>query len=239
MTYGGRWTGDAPWEQEFYVHPSRLTVEAPRRGDVFSSTVHPKCRYSDRIVPDHRNSENVYMSKKYTRDVEYMVNKCLRHSTTLQVSPSGWAYARDVAYTLWVHERTYAYIGQVSESDIVYAIDVSQADRQRFLVSALDYHAELRPGNTMVKSVQGASGGVVRQIDDKQAYPRVYDIPALSHYTSLSLVDSFVGFQGKGIVPGGILNKSNRKHCYFVPEQPPNNGLLPHSFWKSGTDLRH
>ncbi len=138
-----------------------------------------------------------------------------------------------------MHERKYAYIGQVTEADIVYAVDVSQADKQRFLVPALDYHAELRPGNMMVKSVQGASGGVGRQIDDKQAYPRVYDVPALSHYTSLSLVDSFVGFQGKGIVPGGILNKSNRKHCYFVPEQPPNNGLLPNSFWKSGTDLRH
>ncbi len=124
--------------------------------------MHPRCRYSDRLVRDHRNSENVYMSKKYTRDVEYMVNKCLRHSTTLQVSPSGWAYARDVAYTLWVHERTYAYIGQVSEADIVSAIDVSQADKQRFLVSALDYNAELRPGNMMVKSVQGASGRVGR-----------------------------------------------------------------------------
>ncbi len=165
-----------------------------------------------------------------------MTNKCLRHSSTLQVSQSGWAYMRDVAYTLWVTERKYGYIGQVSEADIMFAIDVSQSEKQRFIVSALDYHAGLRPGNMMIKAVQGVSTQIGRQIIDKEAYTPVSDIPALSHYTSLSLIDDFVGFQGKGIVPGGILNRSSRSHCYFVPEQPPNNGLLPNSFWKSGTD---
>ena len=231
--HGGQWTGNAPWQQEFYVHPSRLTVEAPGKGHVFSDMVHPRCRHSTR---DYHNSEDVYMSKKYTYNVEYMTNKCLRHSSTLQVSQSGWAYMRDVAYTLWVTERKYGYIGQVSEADIMYAIDVSQSDKQRFIVSALDYQAGLRPGNMMIKAVQGVSTQIGRQIIDKEAYTPVSDIPALSHYTSLSLIDDFVGFQGKGIVPGGILNRSSRSHCYFVPEQPPNNGLLPNSFWKSGTD---
>jgi hypothetical protein len=83
------------------------------------------------------------MSKKYTYNVEYMTNKCLRHSSTLQVSQSGWAYMRDVAYTLWVTERKYGYIGQVSEADIMYAIDVSQSENSalssRLSITRLDF----------------------------------------------------------------------------------------------------
>ena len=80
-----------------YVHPSRLVVEKKRVGDVFSDMVHPNCI---RGRTRDRNAEGVYMDKDYTYNVGYMTNKCLRLSNTLFVSHGGWAYVRDVAYTL-------------------------------------------------------------------------------------------------------------------------------------------
>ena len=71
---------------------------------------------------------------------------------------------------------------------------------------------------------------------DKEAYTPVTDAPALSHCTSLSLIDEIVGVNGKGLVPGGVKNRSQRSHYYFVGEQPPNDGSAPNLFWKDGTD---
>ena len=101
---GGRWRGDAPWDKQHYVHPSRLVVVKPRVGDVFSDMVHPECI---RGLARDRNADGVYMDKDYTYNVGWMTNKCLRHADTLFVSHGGWAYVRDVAYTLWVQERKY------------------------------------------------------------------------------------------------------------------------------------
>ena len=87
----------------------------------------------------------------------------------------------------------------------MYAIDVSTSDNQRFQVSALSHDIGLdRPGNIMIKAVQGISSGVGNQVDDNATYKRVYNLPAISHYTQISCIDDFIGFYGKGIVPGGI-----------------------------------
>ena len=185
---------------------------------------HPEC-IRGRIKD--RNAEGVYMDRDYTHNVGYMTNKCLRHSNTLFVSHGGWAYVRDVAYTLWVQEQKYGFLGQVTEADILYAIDVSRksSHKQRYLVSAITYEAKLCPGNMMIKVVQGVSTAIGKQMVDKEAYTPVTDAPALSHYTSLSLIDEIVGVNGKGLVPGGVKNTSQRSHCYFVGEQPSERRL--------------
>jgi hypothetical protein len=108
--------------------------------------------------------------------------------------------------------------------------------KQRYLVTALSYEAKLCPGNMLVKVVQGVSTAIGRQMVDKEAYAPVIDAPALSHYTSLSLIDEIVGVNGKGLVPGGVKNRSQRSHVYFVGEQPPNDGTAPNQFWKDSTD---
>ncbi len=197
--------------------------------------VHPECI---RGLARDRNADGVYMDKDYTYNVGWMTNKCLRHADTLFVSHGGWAYVRDVAYTLWVQERKYGYLGQVSEADILFAIDASRksSHKQRYLVSAIDFDAKLQPGNMVIKVVQVVNREIGKQMVDKEAYTPVTNAPALSHYTSLSLIDEIVGVNGKGIVPGGVKNRSQRSHCYFVGEQPPNDGSAPNQFWKDGTD---
>jgi hypothetical protein len=119
-TRGGGYEGNAPWENVTTFTPCKLTVVKPRMGEVFSGMVHPECHHQ-RGAKD-RNAAGVYMSKDYVFLVGYMTNKCLRHSNTLSVSHGGWAYVRDVAYTLWVNEREYGYIGQITEADILFAM---------------------------------------------------------------------------------------------------------------------
>ncbi len=232
--------GLAPWQQEGYRHPDTHTIEVPEHGHTFGRMVANRCLYSDRIVKDHCNCEGVYMAQKYTYDLEHATNKCIRHSKTLKVSKSGWAYLTDVVYTIWCDPRRYNYVGayrKPTEADVVYAICVSNPDKQRFIISALNSETALaRPFNIVIKAVQGVSSGIGDQMEDASAYRRCHDLAAICHYTKLSLIDDFIGFYGKGIVPGGIQAKSSRTHCYFVAEQPPNNGCLPNSFQKAGTD---
>ena len=72
----GTTSGPAPWQQAGYNRPDAHVVHVPNKGETFDRSVSSNVRY-DRRVTDHKNYSGVYMDKKYTRDLEHAVNKCI------------------------------------------------------------------------------------------------------------------------------------------------------------------
>jgi hypothetical protein len=227
--------GPAPWQKAGYQHPSRHNVDAPPKGQKFHRSVNNNVLVELR-KGDHRNYLGVYMDRKYTKDLEHAVNRCIRHSGVLTVSPDGWSYLTDVAYVIWESPGLYYNISRntrPTEAEIMYAIQVSQSEKDNFQASAIC--GDRKELNIMIRAVPGHSGKLGDQIEDDKAFTRVRDLEAISHYSKVVYLDSMIGVKGKGIIPGGVHNKSDRAHVYCVPKAPPKNGSLPNEFPK-GTD---
>ncbi len=228
--------GPAPWQQAGYKHPSRHTVLAPPKGEKFHRSVNDNVRVDPRRN-GHKNYLGVYMEKKYTDDLEHAVNKCIRHSEFLTVSPDGWSYLTDVGYIIWKNPGLYYQISRhhkPTEAEMMYAIEVSSSRKDRFQVSALS--GDRKEFNLMIRAVQGHSGQLGRVLEDNKAFTKIEEVADLSHYSKICHLDTIIGTNAQGLVPGGVKNAGDRAHVYCIPKPPPTDGTLPNEFCKRGTN---
>ncbi len=226
------WPRDAPWKQPGYVHPKDCSVFDPPFGETFSPSVHTNQRVA--IQPHvRRDYEGRHYDKGRMDSCSHAIIKCIRHSWLLPRGPTGWCFVTDVAFIMWRDFTQYYYVWEndrPSDAELLLAMELN-LNKSRFQVSALS--DQKKPHNVMVRAVQGYSGVAGDQIDDDRAYARITEVAGLFHYTKRKYLDTIIGWHGRGLVAGGLLNNNTRTHIYCVTKPPP------HDSWLHDPDRRH
>ncbi len=124
---GDAYFGKAPWEKAGYVHPSLRTILIPDGKDKFHHRVSTNVRV-DPYSNGYRGYLGTQMNKAFIENLEYAINKCIRHSEYLEVSPAGFCYLTDVGYIIWKHPQLYHHIfrnHRPAEEEMMFAVEVS------------------------------------------------------------------------------------------------------------------
>ncbi len=111
-----------------------------------------------------RDYFNCRMDRAYIENLEYAINKCVRHSHSLQMSPAGFCYLTDVGYIIWKDPARYYEISRYhrpTEAEAMFAVEVSKPGR--YQVSALSGDRE--DFSLLIRAVQGHSGRLGLIID--------------------------------------------------------------------------
>ena len=120
------------------------------------------------------------------------------------MNAQGFSFVEDVVYSLADTSR-YRLHDVPTAADILFV--VSTQDRGLYEATSLAGTGGER--DFMVRTIQGQSGAVARQIDLDQAHERIFDrqqIPILVHHTTSRNLFDFLGMPGApGIIPGGRL----------------------------------
>ena len=117
----------------------------------------------------------------------------------------GGAYLTDVTFVLWKCHAEYYSLYQndrPTEAELLLAMELDLG-QDRFQVSALcnDYKRH----NIMVRAVQGHSGRIGDKVKNDLAFCRVPSVECLNHYYKMAFMNTIVGWNGRGLVAGGML----------------------------------
>ncbi len=124
----------ANWEQAGYRHPKEHTILIPDDGAKFHHGV-PQCVRAN--VASGRAYDGARMDRKYIKDLEFAIGKCIRHSTILPMSPAGFRHLTDVPWVLCPDpQRYYGLTRRPTEAECMYAVECSKVGR--FQVSSLN-----------------------------------------------------------------------------------------------------
>jgi RNA:NAD 2'-phosphotransferase (TPT1/KptA family) len=229
------WPKDAPWWEDGYLHPRDRQVDAPDPGETFHSSVPSDQRV--RIGRTRVDYNGQTYSKERMDSTSHAIIKCIRHSSVIPISPRGWCYLSDIAFLLWRVFKEYYYIWRSekpSEAELMLAMELD-LKKDRFQVSAL--FDKNGPHNIMVRAVQGHSGIAGGQVDDSLTHTQVGSVESLFHYSKQAYLDTIVGWNGRGLVAGGLLFNKSRTHVYCVTKPPPRDGWAHNPDRRHGTDI--
>ena len=127
----------------------------------------------------------------------------------MPVAAQGFAFVEDIVYALGDIPR-YHLKEYPSAADIMFI--VSTQERGRYEATSLRGTSTVR--DLLVRTVQGHSGHVARQIDPDQAHERVYDkleVPVLVHHTNSQLSSFWVAQTPLASFQGGRLASGTRR----------------------------
>ena len=132
------------------------------------------------------------------------MNRALRHAWDLQVDLQGFAYVEDFVYVLGDLGR-YHLKAPPTVADLMFII--ATQDKGRYQASSLTGSGA--PFDLLVRTVQGHSGAIARQIDPMRAHRdvRLDEITVLVHHTNW---EHLFGILGTDKAPGILLGGSPR-----------------------------
>ena len=88
-------------------------------------------------------------------------------------------------------------------SDLLYVVATQEKGR----LQATCLTGSLEPYDVLIRSIQGHSGDIDKQMNPERAHTQVWnrkDLPILAHHTKTELLQSIIGIDAPGLLPGGI-----------------------------------
>ncbi len=165
------------------------------------------------------------------------LNKLLRHNVSFPLNRQGFAFAEDIVYAL--QQERHREFPHPDVADLIFIVSTQQ--RLRFQATSLAGTGGYR--DFMIRTVQGQSGAIARQIDLDAAHTRITErsqVEVLTHHTSASRLYEISGaLDSPGLIPGGpqgVRNRETRNTTHCSMSNATAAGVLPDKFRRRGTD---